>query len=389
VNASALLATFDTEAALIDAARAVDAAGFTITDAYGPYLVAGLPSRVAAGPSRIALACLCGGVMGAAGGLLLQAWTSAASWPLDVGGKPVLAWLAYLPVAFELMILGAGAAAVAMFLVECRLRPRRRLAMPPGSVTGGRFAIAVEAGSVARLGMARATLRDAGAAAVVSWAGDEVTGAGSASAGRFRSADRALIAVTCASAGLAALLWPDWTRRNVSFAPDMAISPAATTHSPAALQADGRTLLTPVPGTVPRGPLPLRYEATEADALRAAAELQVPTWIAAETDWARAEKSFAAFCQLCHGSEGHGDGITIKRGFQPPPSLLTQRARDMKDGQMFHVITYGQKLMPSHASQVGPDDRWRLILHVRRLQQRLPVDPPPFGSASATASPPP
>ena len=44
---------------------------------------------------------------------------------------------------------------------------------------------------------------------------------------------------------------------------------------------------------------------------------------------------------------------------------------------MFHVITYGQKLMPSQASQVRADDRWRLILHVRQLQQRLPVDPPP------------
>jgi len=388
VNAPALLATFDTEAALVDAARAVDAAGFTITDAYGPYPVAGLPRRVAAGPSRIARACLCGGVLGAGGGFLLQAWTSAASWPLDVGGKPVLAWLAYLPVAFELMILGAGGAAVAIFLMECQLRPRRRLATPPGNVTGGRFAIAVEAGGVARLGVARATLRDAGAAAVVSWAGDDVTGAGPIFAGRFRSADRALIAVTCVSAGLAALLWPDWTRRNFAYAPDMAISPAATTHSPAALQADGRTLLTPVPGTVPRGPLPLRYEATEADALRAAAELQVPASIAVESDWARAEKSFAAFCQPCHGNEGHGDGITIKRGFQPPPSLLTPRARDMKDGQMFHVISYGQKLMPAHASQVGLDDRWRLILHVRRLQQRLPVDPPPFGSVVVQGAPP-
>jgi hypothetical protein len=61
----------------------------------------------------------------------------------------------------------------------------------------------------------------------------------------------------------------------------------------------------------------------------------------------------------------------------------------MRDGQMFHVITYGQKLMPSQASQVRADDRWRLILQVRRLQQRLPVDPPPFGSAPATEPPPP
>jgi hypothetical protein len=59
----------------------------------------------------------------------------------------------------------------------------------------------------------------------------------------------------------------------------------------------------------------------------------------------------------------------------------------MKDGQMFHVLTYGQKLMPSHASQLPPHERWRLIKYVRRLQERLPVDPPPFGAAETSTPP--
>lgn len=388
MNASALHATFDTEAALVEAARAIDEAGFAITDAYGPHPVTSLPRRVVEAPSRIAGACLCGGVLGAAGGFLLQAWTSAVSWPLDVGGKPVLAWLAYLPVAFELMILGAAGAAVAMFLAESRLHRRRRPAMLPGDSAANGFALAVDAGDAARLGIASAILRDAGATAVLSFARDGVTAAGPGFAGGFRPMDRVLIAVTCLSAGLVALLWPDWTRRNLVYAPDMATSPAATTYSLGALPREDRRLRKPVPGTVPRGPLPLRYEATEAEALRAALELKVPDVVAAENDPTRGATLFAAFCQPCHGGEGHGDGVTMKRGFQPPPSLLTQRARDMKDGQMFHVVTYGQKLMPSHASQVGPDDRWRLILHVRRLQQRLPVDPPPFGSVVVQGVPP-
>jgi mono/diheme cytochrome c family protein len=210
-----------------------------------------------------------------------------------------------------------------------------------------------------------------------------------ATAQSFRELDRTLIVIACAATSVSLLLWPDWTRRNLTYAPDMAVSPAVTTYSSSAVAEDAQTLRAPVPGTVPRGPLPLHYEATEADALRAAVELQVPPGIAAEPDRLRAEKLFAVFCQPCHGSDGHGDGITIKRGFQPPPSLLTQHARDMRDGQMFHVVTYGQKLMPSQASQVRADDRWRLILQVRRLQQRLPVDPPPFGSPTATEPPPP
>jgi len=77
---------------------------------------------------------------------------------------------------------------------------------------------------------------------------------------------------------------------------------------------------------------------------------------------------FSTFCQPCHGSGGVGDGRIVQHGFPPPPSLLADRAIQMKDGQMFHLLTYGQGNMPSMASQVNTDDRWRVILHIRTLQ---------------------
>jgi len=383
-----LLATFETEATLVEAAHAVEAAGHTIVDAYAPYPIEGWPALAHDGASRVGWACLSGGVLGAAGGLTLQAWTSAVSWPLDIGGKPVLAWLAFVPVAFELMVLGAAAGAAVAFLRLSRLRPRWR---PTGLRDKGphdRFVLEVAAAGEARLESARSLLRAVGAVVVSEHGKGMVSSTPPATEQSFRWLDRTLIGVACVATGVSLLLWPDWTRRNLTYAPDMAVSPAVTTYSSSTVSEVAQTLRAPVPGTVPRGLLPLHYEATEADALRAAVELQVPPGIAAETDRLQAEKLFEVFCQPCHGNDGHGDGITIKRGFQPPPSLLTQHARDMRDGQMFHVITYGQKLMPSQASQVRAEDRWRLIMHVRRLQQRLPVDPPPFGSPSATEPPP-
>jgi hypothetical protein len=35
---------------------------------------------------------------------------------------------------------------------------------------------------------------------------------------------------------------------------------------------------------------------------------------------------------------------------------------------MFHVITLGRNNMPAHAGQVSVDDRWKVILHIRKLQ---------------------
>ncbi len=102
--------------------------------------------------------------------------------------------------------------------------------------------------------------------------------------------------------------------------------------------------------------------------MRAGEELQNPF---PPLDAARRERGatvFANFCQACHGPLGQGNGPVALGGFPPPASLLADRAVQMKDGQMFHVLTYGQGNMPSCAAQLSVDDRWSVILYVRMLQ---------------------
>jgi mono/diheme cytochrome c family protein len=41
----------------------------------------------------------------------------------------------------------------------------------------------------------------------------------------------------------------------------------------------------------------------------------------------------------------------------------------MKAGQIFHIITYGQRNMSSLASQVVRADRWRVVEYVQSLQE--------------------
>lgn len=368
-----LVATFEQEAALSAAVGAVQRAGWPVAELRSPYPLQGVID-VRAGPeTRIPLAGLAGGAAGLAVGLAFQAWSSAVSWPMNVGGKPFLAWPAYLPVAFECAILGA-VAAVAVAYVRGRASravPIRRPTLP----AGGAFVLALEARDARQAEDAEAVLRACGARTVERRAAGPLTGRSSAVAGAgSRRLDRRLAFTSVAAVLLAALLWSDRTRPNYVYAPDMAVSPAATTYSRAAVQGGGAE------GTVPRGPLPLRYEATEEDALRAGLELHIPEDLAADPDPQLATDLYAAFCQACHGPEGHGDGLTLKRGFQPPASLLTQQARDMPDGQMFHVISFGQNLMPAHAALLAAQ-RWRLVQHLRALQERLPVDPPPFDPA--------
>lgn len=160
----------------------------------------------------------------------------------------------------------------------------------------------------------------------------------------------------------------DPARRNIDFLPNMVESVPYDTFARNPNFADGKTLREPVSGTVVRGYLPLHYAATPADALRAGRELVSPV-AGQKTAFTRGAVVFANFCETCHGPAAKGDGRVAQRGFPAPPSLLAPKAVQMPDGQMFHVLTYGQGNMPSYAGQVDRVDRWAVIEYVRMLQQ--------------------
>ena len=141
----------------------------------------------------------------------------------------------------------------------------------------------------------------------------------------------------------------------------------------------GQTLQTLPDGTVPFGFVPFDYDTGEAEALRAGRELQNPI-DAAIDDGGRGKEVYDTFCYVCHGTMGVGDGPIIGR-FPNPPSLLTARAANMPDGQVFHIITHGQGLMPAYKWQVPTEDRWRSINYVRDLQAQSGVDVANAGGA--------
>jgi len=160
----------------------------------------------------------------------------------------------------------------------------------------------------------------------------------------------------------------DPTRPNAVFLPEMYYSIPFDPQSPNPNFADGATAQVPVSGTIPRGFLPFPYGPGDADAIRAGKELHNPFSKDSLRDAERGAAVFLTYCSPCHGTAGTGDGTITKYGFPPPPSFSAPNVLGLKDGQIFHTITYGKKNMPSLASQVSRDDRWKTILHVRSLQ---------------------
>ncbi len=160
----------------------------------------------------------------------------------------------------------------------------------------------------------------------------------------------------------------DFSRPNLNFLPQMVQSVPYDSFSVNPNFPDGKTLQQPAPGTIPRGSLPLHYEATSQDYARAGEELQNPYSLKDQAALQRGEVVYTNFCLPCHGAAGKGDGPVVSRGYPPPPPLFSSMVVNMKDGEIFYVVTYGQRNMPSHATQISREDRWKVILYIRTLQ---------------------
>ena len=107
-----LLVEFETPDELLRAVRSARKAGYRKMDAYTPFPVEHLSEELGFQRTHLPLIVLIGGLVGCAGGFALQYWISVIDYPLNIGGRPLNSWPAFIPVTFEMTILIAALAAV-------------------------------------------------------------------------------------------------------------------------------------------------------------------------------------------------------------------------------------------------------------------------------------
>ena len=152
-------------------------------------------------------------------------------------------------------------------------------------------------------------------------------------------------------------------KRAWEYMPDMADQPSLKSQKYEADMPHHRGMLTPPEGTIPRGYEPYPYKN---DPEAAGKNLQNPL-PKTEAVLLGGQKTFNIYCSACHGLKGLGDGPVVPK-FPKPPSLQSEKVRGWPDGRIFHVITVGQNLMPSYASQINAQQRWAVIRYLRALQ---------------------
>ena len=107
-----VMAEFEDPTAVVEAARKAYASGYRRMDAFSPYPIEELTDALGIKHTRLPLVVLLGGIIGCLGGYALCYWVSKYAYPLNIGGRPLHSWPAFIPVTFECTILLAALAAV-------------------------------------------------------------------------------------------------------------------------------------------------------------------------------------------------------------------------------------------------------------------------------------
>ncbi len=156
------------------------------------------------------------------------------------------------------------------------------------------------------------------------------------------------------------------------YMPDMYRSPAPRVNSLYLSDATSDSLANRLPadGSIPRGWTPFPYENSALGDSLASTFWNAPKWMLNDSIEEQGKFLYERFCTYCHGPTGDGAGPLVesdKYAARPPSYIDLYSKGKLTDGHVYHVITYGKGNMGSHASQLSPEERWKVILYVERL----------------------
>ena len=160
----------------------------------------------------------------------------------------------------------------------------------------------------------------------------------------------------------------DKAKPNYQFFPNMYEAVSYETYSEHNVFKGGVEAQIPAKGSIKRGFVPYEIPNTPEGYALAKATLKSPL-DSLSINQDKAKELYTVYCAICHGDAGDGKGnLVVKEKFLGVPSY---KDREITDGSVFHVITYGLNSMGSHANQLSQEERLVVADYVLKLKAGL------------------
>lgn len=155
---------------------------------------------------------------------------------------------------------------------------------------------------------------------------------------------------------------------NYQYFPNMYESVGYETYAESDAFKDGKEGQLPAEGSINRGFEPFEYENSTAGYDLAKANLKSPL-DSLDRSSEKGKALYEIYCISCHGSAGNGKGKLVEREkFLGVPSY---KDREITEGSIYFVVTYGLNSMGSHANQISSHERWLVADYVLKLKSQL------------------
>lgn len=103
------------------------------------------------------------------------------------------------------------------------------------------------------------------------------------------------------------------------------------------------------------------------DSMALAEKLLVNPYQPTEEVMKEGEVLYLRYCSPCHGEAGDGKG-TVAGMYKGVPNYQAAAYKNLNSGHIFHTITHGKGRMWPHGSQLNPEERWKVVWWVHKLQ---------------------
>jgi cytochrome c5 len=166
------------------------------------------------------------------------------------------------------------------------------------------------------------------------------------------------------------------TKPNFQYMPNMYESVGYEAYQEANVDVDGKQIFEydmearlPAEGTLPRGYSLYEYENSTQGYDLAKAELNSPLVDSTQVDYTRGKELYEIYCGICHGNNGAGQGILVKR--EKILGVPSYDARELTEGSIYHVMYYGLNSMGSYANFMSEEESWQVVAYVEKLTADL------------------